>query len=176
MAVVAAVAYVNIHDQVTTRISLEYFVIEHSQIRPSASPTVLTLFWGEVASWWVGLPLGIALAFAARSGHAPKLNVQQLAVPLLKLLACMYAVVALAGLTGFLAAKLGIIQLQEPLASILPANRHTAFLVDGWAHAGSYLAGIVGGIAFCIHTARKRRRLASDGRYLSKFESQSQLH
>ena len=86
LAMAAAISYGIVHDQITARICLEYFTIGHPRLIASESPTVLALFWGVVATWWVGLPLGIALAVAARIGGRPKLTATDLVRPLAKLL------------------------------------------------------------------------------------------
>lgn len=156
MAVAAAIVYGIFHDQVTARICVEYFTIGHPRLIASTSPTVLGLFWGVVATWWVGLPLGIGLAVASRAGSRPKLKARDLIRPILKLLGAMYVVAILAGLIGFLTANGGVFHLVGPLAARIPADRHVAFLTDGWAHSASYLAGVVGGIVLC--TAAWRRR------------------
>ena len=63
MAVAAAVLYGIMHDQITARVCVEYFTIGHPQlfVFPTDDPTLLGIGWGIVATWWVGLPLGIAL-------------------------------------------------------------------------------------------------------------------
>ncbi len=63
----AAISYGIVHDQITARICVEYFTVGHPRLTDSDLPTVLALFWGVVATWWVGLPLGLGLAFAARA-------------------------------------------------------------------------------------------------------------
>jgi hypothetical protein len=68
----------------------------------------------------------------------------------------MLAVAAAFGAIGFATSKAGIFHLVEPLASQVPVGKHIAFLVDGWALSGSYLAGVVGGVALCIITWRRR--------------------
>ena len=62
LGLVSAVGYGLLHDQVTVRISLEYFTIGHPPLVPTEDPTLLALAWGVVATWWVGLPLGGLLA------------------------------------------------------------------------------------------------------------------
>jgi hypothetical protein len=156
LALTAAIAYGIVHDQITARICVEYFTIGHPRLIDSDSPTVLALFWGVVATWWVGLPLGLGLAVAARGGRRPKLKAGDLVLPVVKLLACMLAVATIFGAIGFATSKAGIFHLIEPLASRVPADKHTMFLVDGWAHSGSYLAGIVGGVLLCIFTWKRR--------------------
>lgn len=158
LAVLAAIIYGLIHDQITARICLEYFTIGHPRLIDSNSPTILACFWGVVATWWVGLPLGIGLGLAARAGGRPKLNPAQLVLPIAKLLGCMYGVAAVFGVIGYATAKAGIFRLMGPLASSVPREKHVAFLTDAWAHSGSYLAGIVGGVTLCILTWRRRRK------------------
>ncbi len=156
LSVLAAVVYGILHDQVTARICLEYFTIGHPRLIDSESPTVLGLFWGVVATWWVGLPLGVGLAICARYGKRPKLAVSDLLQPVRRLLIGMFVVATLGGIVGFLTARAGLFQLVEPLASRVPADRHVAFLTCGWAHSASYLAGMVGGVALWAKTWRRR--------------------
>lgn len=69
LAVLAAVTYGIVHDQVTVRVSLEYFTIGHPPVFDTDSPTLLALGWGVLATWWVGLPLGFLLATASQVGR-----------------------------------------------------------------------------------------------------------
>jgi hypothetical protein len=156
LSVLAAVAYGVIHDQVTARICVEYFTIGHARLIDSDSPTVLGLFWGVVATWWVGLPLGTGLAIAARVGKRRKLTAADLLPSLAKLLSVMFAVATVAGCIGHFGGEAGAFVLTGPLASRIPADRHVAFLTCGWAHGASYLAGILGGIILLIRTWRRR--------------------
>lgn len=164
LSVLGAILYGILHDQVTARICIEYFTIGHPRLIDSESPTVLGLFWGVVATWWVGLPLGIALAITAQWGDRPKLSAADLLRPLAKLLITMFGVATLAGIVGFLTARAGVFHLVEPLASRVPTERHVAFLTCGWAHAGSYFAGVVGGIGVCVKTWRNRGRMAASAK------------
>lgn len=85
-ATLAAIAYGILHDQVTAHLCVEYFTIGHPPIFATSSPFLLALGWGVIATWWVGLPLGIGLAIAARAGPAPKLALAQLRRPILLLM------------------------------------------------------------------------------------------
>jgi hypothetical protein len=160
MSVLAAVSYGIIHDQITARICVEYFTVGHPRLIDSDSPMVLGLFWGVVATWWVGLPLGIGLAFAARRGRRPILEPIDLALPMGKLLMGMFVIAAIGGMIGYVTAKNGTFELVERLAVRVPSERHVAFLVCGWAHGASYLAGFIGGIALCVLTWRRRGRMS----------------
>lgn len=162
LSIASAVGYGIVHDQITARICIEYFTIGHPRLIDSESPSVLGLFWGVAATWWVGLPLGVGLAIAARAGRRPKLDVAHLVRPILGLLGCALAIAAIAGVIGFATAEMGVFELIEPLASRVPRNRHTVFLADGWAHGGSYLAGSVGGIVLCVRTWRRRATVATN--------------
>ena len=155
-SVVAAITYGVIHDQITARICVEYFTIGHPRLIDSDSPTVLGLFWGVVGTWWVGLPLGIGLAIAARAGRRPKFTWSQLLSPLVILFCCMFAVAFLAGIIGYFTSSAGVFYLVERLAARIPDEKHVAFLTAGWAHSASYLSGIVGGIILWVVTWRRR--------------------
>jgi hypothetical protein len=110
LGVVAAIGYGILHDQVTARVCVEYFTIGHARLIDSESPTVLALFWGVVATWWVGLPLGLMLATAARMGKRPALTATDLMPSLRRLLAVMYAGALLSGIIGFFLAQQGLIR------------------------------------------------------------------
>lgn len=146
LAVLAAVVYGILHDQVTARICVEYFTVGHPRLIDSDSPTVLAFFWGVAATWWVGLPLGFGLAFFARVGSRPKLEARDLLLPLAGLLLVMYALAFLAGMAGYFAAKAGTVWVLEPMASRLEAGKHALFLACAWAHLASYVSGFFGGI------------------------------
>lgn len=64
--IASAVGYGIIHDQITARICVEYFTIGHPPIIGTDDPTLLGIDWGILATWWVGLILGIGLTIAAR--------------------------------------------------------------------------------------------------------------
>lgn len=113
-AIVAAVLYGIVHDQITIRICLEYFTVWHPRIISSRNPTVLALVWGVVATWWVGAVLGIPLAIAARAGRAPKLTDRDLTKPLV----VMFVVV------GVLAAANGVrMYYSNPMQELAPGER-----------------------------------------------------
>ena len=78
LSILAAVCYGVLHNQITARVCIEYFTIGHPQVLSVAtnSPTVLGFVWGVIATWWVGLALGIPLALAARIGVRPKKSVR----------------------------------------------------------------------------------------------------
>jgi hypothetical protein len=159
LSVAAAVTYGILHDQVTARICVEYFTIGHPPVFGTDDPTLLGLGWGVIATWWVGLLLGIPLALAARVGKRPKRTARQLIRPLAVMLACVAALATVAGCAGYLAARRGWIALVDPLASQVPADRHVPFLADLCTHLASYAGAFLGGILLCIVTYRRRKHL-----------------
>ena len=156
MCVLAAVLYGIAHDQITARVCVEYFTIGHPPIFGTDDPTLLGLGWGIIATWWVGLLLGIPLAVAARAGSRPRRSLGSLVCPILWLLLAMAACALDAGILGWVLAKCGVVFLVEPLASALPADRHPLFLADLWAHVASYLVGFAGGIVVIVLVWRSR--------------------
>jgi hypothetical protein len=157
LCIVAAVCYGIVHDQITARICVEYFTIGHPPVFGTADPTLLGLGWGILATWWVGLLLGVSLAFSARFGPRPKRDVGSLLRPVVILLGIMALCATVAGIVGTFAATSHFVYLVEPLATDVPANRHVAFLTDLWIHSASYGVGFVGGIVICWQVWRSRR-------------------
>ena len=164
LAVLGAVLYGIVHDQVTVRICLEYFTEFHPFLVPTQDPTLLALAWGVAATWWVGLPLGLLLAAAARLGRRPKLAARDLLRPVLVLLGVMGAFALLAGVVGYLLGRSGAIVVAPRLADAIPGARHAAFLACLWAHNASYLVGAVGGLVLVVRTWRRRGRAATGAR------------
>lgn len=156
--VASAVVYGVFHDQVTARVCVEYFTIGHPPVFGTESPTLLGIGWGIIATWWVGLLLGVPLAFAARAGSRPKRDVGSLVKPIGVLLAIMAVSAAVLGFLGFLLGNAGAVHLLEPLASRVPRETHSRFLADLWAHSASYFVGFVGGLMVIVEVWRSRGR------------------
>ena len=158
--VLAAVAYGVAHDQVTARVCVEYFTVGHPPVFPTTDPTLLGLGWGVLATWWVGLLLGLALAAAARAGRRPPRPARSVVRPVAQLLATTGAAALAMGLVGYAVAEAGGVVLTEPLATLVPRERHSRFLADLWAHSASYLVGAVGGLVVCVNVWRSRQTTA----------------
>ena len=159
-AVLAAVLYGVVHDQVTARVCVEYFTIGHPPVFRTSDPTLLGLGWGIIATWWVGLILGVPLAVVARWGSWPKTKPSALRRPIAVLLACMALSATVAGLAGYAAARADLVFLVGPLASRVPEARHDAFIADLWSHLASYGSGFVGGVVVIVFVGRRRRAAA----------------
>jgi hypothetical protein len=160
LCIVAAVVYGILHDQVTARICLEYFTGFHPPVFPTQSPTLLAFGWGVIATWWVGLFLGLLLTVAARAGSRPKFTAAMLVRPVGRLLIVMACSAFIAGVSGFFLATHGLAREPEWMAPALTSSTYPRFMADWFAHNASYASGILGGIILCVLQYRKRRRLA----------------
>jgi hypothetical protein len=161
LCIVAAVLYGIVHDQITARICVEYFTIGHPPVFGTDDPTLLGLGWGVIATWWVGLILGVPLALSSRAGSWPRISAAQLVRPLAIMLAVVAVLAVVAGIVGHVAATRKWVWLVEPMASRVPADRHVAFLTDLWAHLASYIGGFLGGIVLCVYALVRRARSAA---------------
>ena len=159
MCVLAAVCYGVLQDQVTARVCVEYFTIGHVQYIRTDSSTLLGLYWGVVATWWVGLPLGVLMAAAARVGKRPKLSARSLMKPVVILMGVIGAFALVAGIAGFIAARNDWVIIREGtrLAARLPLEKHDAFLANLWAHIAAYYVGAIGGVVLCVVVWMQRR-------------------
>jgi hypothetical protein len=158
LCIVAAVSYGIALDQVTARVCVEYFTIGHPPIFGTDDPTLLGIGWGIIASWWVGLLLGVPLAVVARRGTRPKWSAGSLVRPIAYLLGTMAVCALIAGIIGWLLARTGAVFLVGRVAQAVPADRHVPFLADLWAHSASYFVGLVGGIVIMVQVWRSRGR------------------
>lgn len=161
-AIAAAITYGVLHDQVTARVCVEYFTIGHPPLFDTTNPTLLGLGWGVVATWWVGLILGVSLALVSRLGSWPKTPPSVLWKPIGVLLGCMAVCALIAGCIGYALATSGGVFLVGPLETQIPAAKHHVFIADAWAHVASYLSGFVGGVAVLGVVARSRWKAARD--------------
>ena len=160
LAVLVGIGYGILHDQVTARVCVEYFTIGHPPLIPSQSPTLLAIAWGIVATWWFSLPLGVALASAARVGDRPRLTASQILRPLLWLLAAMGFVAFVSGIMGYVLASTGRLAPNEWVLENIPPAKQAAFIADWWAHSASYLGGFAGAIVLCLYIWHVRSRIS----------------
>lgn len=163
----AAVLYGVAHDLVTAHLSVEYFTVAHPPIGTD-DPILLALVWGVIATWWVGVLLGVPLAAAARLGRAPRVTAAELRPAILRLLVGMGVAAAAMMLLAALATG-DDFSLPGPLFERVPRERHGRLAVAAVGHAVSYFVGFAGGIALIARTIRARRRaacaIAAEGRY-----------
>ncbi len=156
LAVIAAVVYGILHDQVTTRICIEYFTVGHPPVFATHNATLLAIGWGSIATWWVGLVLGVPLAIAARAGQRPRRDAVSLIRPVLLLLTVTGACATLAGAAAWMLVRLGVVTVPRWIAMVLPPAKQLRFLVDLWVHTASYWAGFAGGLVLIPYVWNSR--------------------
>ena len=144
-----AITFGILHDLITANICLEYFTIAHPKVIESQNPFLLALVWGALATWWVGLILGILIMCSNSIGKASAISFTVIKRYIIRLLVTMPITSALAGLIGYLLAKTNAIHLIGELAETIPFKKQDVFLAVGWAHVSSYIVGFVGGIVIC---------------------------
>ncbi|QKG69897.1 hypothetical protein [Erythrobacter mangrovi] len=155
-ATLAAVVYGILHDQVTAHVCVEYFTIAHPPIFPTDSPFLLAIGWGFIATWWVGLPLGILLAATARIGRNGKLGLIQLRRPITLLMAVSGCAALLSGFLGASLVAMQLIDLPGDWGTVIPISQWPAFAFAVWAHSASYLVGTLGGLVVIASTLKHR--------------------
>ena len=148
----AAVLYGILHGQVTARLCIEYFTVAHTPIIASTEPAVVGLFWGIIATWWVGIPLGGGLAAACCLRPIPTMP-HAVIVPLLRLLCLVGFCAFLGGVAGYAGFRAGWLEVPEELADCIPVEHHVWLVVDSLAHLASYVAGFVGGFVLILLAA-----------------------
>lgn len=160
-SVIAAIIYGILHDLITAHVALEYFTIAHPPVFPTRNPMLLAFGWGVIATWWVGLGLGIALAGCARLGRWPRLGLHAVRPRILRVIGLMAGAAILSALAGSVLMASGTNAI-GPWASEVPEGRHVPFAAAAWAHSASYLVGILGGLLACWRTARERQSRSYD--------------
>jgi hypothetical protein len=152
LGIVAAVVYGILHDQVTARVCVEYFTIGHPDVFHTNDPTLLGLGWGVIATWWVGLILGVMVGAAAQVGPLPPVSARDLIRPIAVMMVCVGLLALVAGGVGFLLAQQGTVWLVGELAHRVPQEKQVPFVADLWAHLASYGFGFLGGVALVVQT------------------------
>ena len=163
VCVAAAIGYGIAQDQVTARVCVEYFTVAHPPIFGGlTSPTLLAFGWGVLATWWMGVLLGLPLVAFARAGSRPKLAAKDFARPIARLLVVMGTLSALAGLVGYLLARSRFgdaLASVAPITDLIPVARHPRFFADAFAHDMAYASGGLGGVVIWAWAWWRRGRL-----------------
>jgi hypothetical protein len=160
-ATLAAIVYGELHDQVTAHVCVEYFSVAHPPVFQTKSPFWLAVGWGFLATWWVGLPLGLLAASAARLGGWPQLGLCDLWRDVVGLMLASGLAALVMGLTGWVLTARGLVDVPLGWGPIIPPARHAAFAFDAWAHMTSYVVGAVGGLVVIVRILWRRARRAA---------------
>ena len=96
---------------------------------------------------------------ACRVGSWPTFAAADLIRPMGVVLVVMACASLLAGITGYILAKAGAVQLMGSLARRVSPEKHVAFLADGAVHLAAYGVGFFGGLVLCGWVLFRQRRL-----------------
>ncbi len=141
----SAVSYGLIFDQITVRTCLEYFTVGHPPLFSTDSHTLLAIKWAVTATWWMGLLLGLALAWAARAGKPPRVSVANVVLPVIRLMGAMFFCSCIMGLVGYGLGYLDLLEVPSKFAARINPERHPAFIATEFMHDTSYLVALIGG-------------------------------
>ena len=158
LCIAAAVAYGIIHDQITARLCVEYFTVAHPPLIHTSSPTVLGFFWGTVATFGVGVILGVVLALVSQSPGLAPVPVLRVFRMIAGLLAITAIAAALAGVVGFELSRRSVVSIPASLAAAVPVDHHHRFMAVWFVHGASYLVGVAGGSLLIVRIWRERGR------------------
>ena len=165
-------------DQITARLCIEYFNSEAAahhknlldnfkaneyvkKIFPNGidtnSPSIVALIWGIAATWWVGLPFGIATSIVGRCGSTlPKLKTNELIQPaMLAFLATAIAAI-IAGITGYSEYKLNDNFIEPRGTGLIPQDKRAFFVANSYAHGAAYVVGGISSVLLVLWTFGKR--------------------
>jgi len=151
--VLFACVYGIIHDQITARICVQYFTVFHPDLFGTTDPTLLGLTWGVIATWWVGLILGVPVAIVSRKAN---LRPRDLVRPLAWLAVAMFGGATIAGAAGWLAPASLVPMISPPMAEFEPQVQRR-FMSALFAHNASYALGFFGGLIVLIWAWRLPR-------------------
>jgi hypothetical protein len=178
ITVAAAMMYGILNDQITSRISWEYFYYgkKLADVLPAEPMPHPRLYWeavkiGAQATWTAGLIIGVVLLFANNpTKRWPQLSQAQLLRMLLVIFAITIACAALLGLAGY-TGKLAIVS--EDFAQMIRKNemRPHRFLAVFGIHLGGYAGGLIGLLVTIPWILIKRRACAA---WLQKHSGQSE--
>jgi len=162
-AILAACVYGIAHDLVTAHVCVEYFLPPvHPVIVPTDNPLLLALVWGIVATWWVGLFLGVPLAVVCRFGRRPKLSIKNIVRPLLFLLVILYIASMSLGVVGYFMWQMEWCFIPPYFLQFIALEQRALFQFNIFAHETAYLLGAIGGIVLMFRLWKQRRTLANE--------------
>ena len=156
----AAIFYGIIHDQITIRLCPEYFTAFHPFLIATQSLTLLALAWAVVATWWMGLIIGIFVSAAARWGAWPKLSLSDIKNHIAVFIFILGGLALMAGVIGYFGYRAHLFSAPDIPADTLDPDRYPRFVAAWFMHLTSYFAGGLGALILCTMILVKRRALA----------------
>ena len=169
LCVAVAMMYGVINDQITSRVSWEYFYFG-KELAPILGPATppdpaalhrATARIGAAATWWAGLVVGVAMLLA----NNPRIDRPQLAYPSLmaRLPTILLIVVGFALFLGMAGELFALNWISEDFRELAATNlwRPRHFMAVFGIHLGGYLGGAVATAWAVASILRERRQLAA---------------
>jgi hypothetical protein len=147
MAMLAAGLFGMLHDQISYTVSTEYFTrfkfIQFHLLDPDIPERIRAAKVGFLASWWMGIPLGLLCGSAGLIQRSSSLMARELIWSLLLVFAVTLAV-ALAGL-AFGWVRTQTIDIANYRGWFIPPDVRDLrrFLCAGYMHNAAYLGGVL---------------------------------
>lgn len=175
IAILSAVIYGIVNDQITLTLSPEYFtVFKRSEFytllqalgMEDAPVRIEAVIVGVAATWWFGSVLAIFLSVAGIAGRTRRLTTRVYLRAIVMVMAVTGLVSVTSGLIAYLAEPMINPTIEDwPFLDGIRAVR-PAFAV-GWWHNGAYIGALAGTILACIRVRRQRLTSppATDGRH-----------
>jgi hypothetical protein len=179
VVVVASIVYGVLNDQITSRISWEYFYYGKELghvLGPEVPPDRAAMGWqaakiGAMATWSAGLFIGVSLLIANNpSQRWPRLNYREL----LKTLPAIFAItIIFAVILGWIGWHGGLNWMSEDFRLMFETNifRPQHFLATYGVHLGGYVGGLIGTIVAVCWIVVKRKRLAGEDVTFADFDT-----
>lgn len=158
LCLLSSMLYGVLHNQISARVSSEYFTVGHRTLIHSTSPTLMGIAWGINSTWWVGLILGILLASAGRLGRWEKRTARSFVRPVLILFAACGAASLLFGYASYRLVSTGTVQFLPEMSRVIPPERQAFYMAALWMHTASYTAAAMGGLIITVRTVAGRLR------------------
>lgn len=146
LCVVSSILFGVLHNQISARVSEEYFTIGHRALILSTSPTLMGIAWGINSTWWVGLILGVLLAAAGRLGIRNRRSSASLIRPLAVLFAVCGAASLTLGFAGYELVKNGMVPFLKGMSDVIASPRQPRYMAALWMHTASYTVATMGGL------------------------------
>ena len=177
LSTTAAVIFGISHDLITTQINFDYFssdITHHGPVTreyfpgvyKSKSPVLYAFLWGTIATWWVGVPLGLGLSGASLLGDKEPVYWDELVLPVTKLIATNLAISCLAGLYTYATtedrmATYNTVDKNRNLQYKPYTTNERTFKTVATMHNAAYLSAVAVG-TFLIYKTYAGRKVSQD--------------
>lgn len=157
-----------IHDQITYSIAAEYFTkfkfyqfglmdLGNEAIFPN--PRIQVSIVGFMATWWLGIPIGVLLGLEGLRYKKPK----EMFNATFKAILITILVAAFGGIIGFIYGHFYLINrpIEEFSTWYIPDNiiDLKSYIEVGAIHNFSYISGIIGLLVALVYSSIKRKRI-----------------